>query len=115
MPKVRRPPETASIFATSLADVVEAALPPGPSRSSPGIATVFGRPGLGWMVENHPGAGLGAGGVDRGVPGDRARADRAAEGFAPEVRQGGGVGGVDGQGGEAQADGGGHDGFLPVS
>jgi len=42
------------------------------------------------MVENHPGAGLGAGGVDRGVPGDRARADRAAEGFAPEVRQGGG-------------------------
>src|SRR5262249_532129 len=54
---------------------------------------------------------LGAGGVDRRVPGDRARADRAAEGLAPEVRQGGGIGAVDGQGRETQADGGGHDGF----
>src|SRR5262249_17465483 len=68
-------------------------------------------PGWGGMVENHPGAGLGAGGVDRRVPGDRARADRAAEGLAPEVRQGGGIGGVDGQGCETQVDGGGHDGF----
>src|SRR5262249_51657261 len=71
----------------------------------------FGRPGSGGMVEDHPGAGLGAGGVDRRVPGDRARADRAAEGLAPEVRQGGGIGGVDGQGCETQVDGGGHDGF----
>src|SRR5215471_9943938 len=37
-----------------------------------------------------------------------AQADRAAEGLAPEVRQGGGIGGVDGQGRETQADGGGH-------
>src|SRR5215813_12907659 len=75
---------------------------------------VFGRPGPGGMVENQPGAGLGAGGVDRRVPGDRARADRAAEGLAPEVRQGGGIGGVDGQGCETQVDGGGHDGFPSV-
>src|SRR5215475_14248555 len=65
-------------------------------------------PGSGGMVENHPGAGLGAGGVDRRVPGDRARADRAAEGLAPEVRLGGGIGGVDRQGRETQT-GGGHD------
>lgn len=31
-------------------------------------------------MENHPGAALGAGDVDRGVPGDRAQANRAAEG-----------------------------------
>src|SRR6516164_7909988 len=65
-------------------------------------------PGPGGMVEDHPGAGLGAGGVDRRVPGDRARADRAAEGLPPAVRQGGGIGAVDGQGCETQADGGGH-------
>ena len=51
-------------------------------------------PGPGGMVEDHPGAGLGAGGVDRRVPGDRSRADRAAEGLPPEVRQGGGIGAV---------------------
>src|SRR5215468_945010 len=75
------------------------------------VDAVFGRPGLGGMVENHPGAAVGAGGVDRRVPGDRARADRAAEGLAPEVRQGGRIGGVDGQGCETQVGGGGHDGF----
>ena len=32
-------------------------------------------PGSGGLVENHPGAGFGAGGVDRGVSGDHARAD----------------------------------------
>ena len=41
------------------------------------------------------GAAVGAGGVDRRVPGDRARAYRAAEGLAPEARQGRGIGGVD--------------------
>src|SRR6516225_7445845 len=65
---------------------------------------VFGRPGLGGVVENHPGAAVGASGVDRRVPGDSARADRAAEGLAPEVRQGG----------ETQAGGGGHACFLPM-
>src|SRR6516165_12767584 len=55
-----------------------------------GMDAVLGRPGPGGMVENHPRAAAGAGGVDGGVPGDRARADRAAEGVAPEVRQGGG-------------------------
>ena len=66
------------------------------------------------MVENHPGAGLGACGVDRRVPGDRARADRAAQGLAPEVRQGGGIGAVDGQGCETEVNGSGHDDLLPV-
>ena len=32
----------------------------------------------------------------------------------PEVREGGGIGGVDSQGCETQADGGGHDCFLPM-
>ena len=51
------------------------------------------------------------------VPGDRARADRAAEDRPPELRQGGGIGAVDVQGGETQADGGSrcvHDRFLPT-
>src|SRR6266478_9478482 len=34
---------------------------------------VLGRLGLGVVVEKHPRAALGAGGVDRRVPGDRAR------------------------------------------
>src|SRR4029077_18250652 len=63
---------------------------------------VLGRPGPGGMVEAHPGAAVGPGDVYRGVPGDRARADRAAQGLAPEIGQGGGIGAVDGQGGDTQ-------------
>src|SRR5262249_21564836 len=75
---------------------------------------VLGRSGLGGVVENHPGAAVGAGDVDRRVPGDRAWADGAAGGVPPEVAQGDGIGGVDGEGCETQADGGGHDCFLPM-
>src|SRR5262249_30234506 len=57
------------------------------------------------------GGGRGPGGA-RASPRARGRALRgAAQGLAPEVRQGGGIGGVDGQGCETQVDGGGHDGF----
>ena len=68
---------------------------------------------IGDVVEEHPGAALRIGGIDRHVRGDRARADRAAQGLPPEVRQGGGIGAVEAQGCDTQTDSG-HDFFLPM-
>jgi hypothetical protein len=64
---------------------------------------------VGGRMEHQPRAARLVGGIDRHVPGESARAERAAEDVPPEFRHGCGIRGIEVQGCEAEGGGCGHD------